>query len=442
MPTAIYVRISNDQNNMRAGVERQIADCEAIIRQRGWAPPVRYEDNDVSAWSGKRRPGFEQMMLDMGGLDAIVAWDIDRLFRQPRDLERFIDRCDKVGMHRVVTAQGDIDLTSSDGRLRARIMGAVAVKESDDKSRRIKRALKDRSEQGKWHGSRPPFGYQFDGEGSIEPALVSADIVVDGYAHIIDGGSIRHLVGKYAASGAPTTQQGWRSLLLSPTMVGQTSDGSEGQWEPIISHRTWFQVKMILEAPERRKHRGTARVHWLKGILFCGKCGATMAKQSGWHADVKSMRWACAKCRGITIAAAPVEEFLEAAIFESAPMIAASARPQTPELSSPEGGEVFPLGVQRQDIEQRQIEAARQYAWGKTTLEMWEAQNAIFVEQLAALSKHLDAPTPTPIPTEQEWASWSPTRKFEAAHGLLGRVVVLPGRSTNVGDRLTIEWVR
>ena len=434
MPTAIYVRISSDPRNMRAGVERQIADCEAIIRQRGWPAPVKYEDNDVSAWSGKRRPAFEQMLLDMAGLDAIVAWDLDRLFRQPRDLERFLDRCEKAGMHKVLTAQGDIDLTSPDGRLRARIMAAVGAKESDDKSRRVKRALQDRREQGKYHGSRPPYGYRFDGEGSIEIDVTAADVVAEAFASILGGGSIRHLVGRFKhLPGAPQTQQSWRSLLLSPTLAGMTADHQTGDWEAIISARSWWHTKKILEAPDRRKHRGTARVHWLKGILWCGKCGGSMSSQSVWHDGVKGRKWVCSKCRGVTVTAEPVEEYLEAALLEAAPTVAAALAPSTG-THPHEVGDGVPLGV----LKQRLDDLAVSYARGVITIDQLTAATAEIREQM----KPSVAPTPTPTPSAQEWASWTPAQKFDAALGLLGRVTVLPGRTESVGDRLTIEWVR
>ncbi len=52
----IYTRISWDPDGQRAGVERQRADCEALCADRGWEIAHYFEDNDLSAYSGKRRP--------------------------------------------------------------------------------------------------------------------------------------------------------------------------------------------------------------------------------------------------------------------------------------------------------------------------------------------------------------------------------------------------
>jgi site-specific DNA recombinase len=51
-----------------------------------------YEDNDLSALSGRRRPGYEQLLADAkaGRINVIVAWHADRLTRQPIENEALI----------------------------------------------------------------------------------------------------------------------------------------------------------------------------------------------------------------------------------------------------------------------------------------------------------------------------------------------------------------
>ena len=51
----IYTPISWDPDGQRAGVERQRVDCEALCADRGWEIAHYFEDNDRSAYSGKRR---------------------------------------------------------------------------------------------------------------------------------------------------------------------------------------------------------------------------------------------------------------------------------------------------------------------------------------------------------------------------------------------------
>ena len=58
--TAIYTRISNDQTGERGGVTRQLEDCAALAAHVGWEVVAHYDDNDISAFSGKTRPRFER----------------------------------------------------------------------------------------------------------------------------------------------------------------------------------------------------------------------------------------------------------------------------------------------------------------------------------------------------------------------------------------------
>src|SRR5205823_14429017 len=118
-----------------------------------------------SAWSGKRRAEYGRCLDDLrsGTIDGLLVYDLDRLHRQPRELEQFIDLCQGLRLTDVASVSGDIDLTTADGQFQARILGAVAKKESDDKSRRIRRKHEDIALKGgvSGGGSRP-YGCEAD----------------------------------------------------------------------------------------------------------------------------------------------------------------------------------------------------------------------------------------------------------------------------------------
>ena len=138
----IYARISEDRDETQLGVKRQLEDTEALAEQRGWEVVEHYIDNDLSAWKGGRRPEYRRMLADIeaGHVDAVIVYHADRLHRQPRELEEFINLAE----HRKIalaSVTGDMDLATADGRMKARILGAVAANESDRKSDRIKRKM-------------------------------------------------------------------------------------------------------------------------------------------------------------------------------------------------------------------------------------------------------------------------------------------------------------
>jgi site-specific DNA recombinase len=61
----------------------------------------------------------------------------------------FIDLVERSGVRVAMMSGGDYDLTTPDGRLAARIVGAVARKESEDRSRRVRRKHLELAEQGR-----------------------------------------------------------------------------------------------------------------------------------------------------------------------------------------------------------------------------------------------------------------------------------------------------
>lgn len=106
--------------------------------------------DDVSAYSGKRRPAHERMLTDIaeGRRDAVIVWHTDRLRRRPIELEQSADTCARAGVRDAVTLSGDVDLANDDGLLMARLLAAVAANESHSKSRRIARKSQERAEAG------------------------------------------------------------------------------------------------------------------------------------------------------------------------------------------------------------------------------------------------------------------------------------------------------
>ena len=152
---AIYLRISLDREMDGLAIDRQREDCEKLAQFRGWEIVETYVDQSISASDKtKKRPAYLRMVADYeaGLLDAIVCYDLDRLARQPRELEDWIDRADSRGLL-LVTANGDADLGTDGGRMYARIKAAVARAEVERKGARQSRAHVQRARQG-----RPPKG--------------------------------------------------------------------------------------------------------------------------------------------------------------------------------------------------------------------------------------------------------------------------------------------
>ena len=95
----IYARISSDREGDNLAISRQLGDCDTLAAAKGWQVAERYVDADISAYSRKRRPEYERMLeeIEAGLVEGIVVYHADRLHRHPRELEDFIDLCQRSG---------------------------------------------------------------------------------------------------------------------------------------------------------------------------------------------------------------------------------------------------------------------------------------------------------------------------------------------------------
>lgn len=120
-PTAtravLYLRSARDPEGL--AVERQRDACQHLAREAGWTVVGEYADN-AAGWFNAIRPGFDQMAADYtaGQFDAIVCYDLDRLTRQPLQMEEWIN-AEGRGL-RLLTIHGEVNLTTDAGRLYAR----------------------------------------------------------------------------------------------------------------------------------------------------------------------------------------------------------------------------------------------------------------------------------------------------------------------------------
>src|SRR5829696_6765765 len=216
MRAGVYLQQSKDQHGTGLAVARQREDCLKLCTERGWTP-VEYADNDISAYSGRHRPAYQQMLADInaGHLDAVVAWDLDRLHRRPIELEAFIDLADR---HRLAlaTVSGDTDLGTDSGRLFARVKGAVARSEGERKSARQKAQALQAAELGQPHGGPRAFGYESDG---MTIRADEAEALRAAYRTLLAGATLTGIsrdltaAGLVTPRGKPFRHSGVRAIL-------------------------------------------------------------------------------------------------------------------------------------------------------------------------------------------------------------------------------------
>jgi DNA invertase Pin-like site-specific DNA recombinase len=275
-----------------------------------------------------------------GQIDGVIVWHLDRLHRQPRELEEFLDICDRAGIYDLACATGDIDLGTHDGRFHARILGAVARKSSDDASRRLRRKHEDLAEQGKLAGGGTrPFGYE-DDRITVRPS--EALLVKEAARRVLAGEGIRTICTDWTQRGIATvTGVPWkptvlRNLLISPRIAGLRAYHGEvvttAIWPPIVTQDDHQRLRALLTDPGRLK-RHTARRYLLTGFARCGRCSAFLVARPN---ERKHPGYVCAKgpgyagCGGLRVAGRELESFVVAqvaAVLETPELVESLAKP-------------------------------------------------------------------------------------------------------------------
>lgn len=324
--TAVYLRQSLDRDGNQLAVARQRKECLALCERRGWTEVVEYVDNDRSATNGKPRPEYRRMLSDIGDgrIGAVVVWDLDRLHRQPRELEDFIDLADEHRL-KLATVTGEVDLSTDNGRLFARIKGAVGKSETERKAARQRAAARQKAEHGRPAWKRA-FGY-LDGANGPEPDPATAPLVKQMYAAVLAGSSLKDIArtlntaGAYGLKGTPWSQASVSLFLRKARNAGlreytdsttkQTAIVGKGTWTALVDESTWRAAQSVLNAPGRAPGRKTVRKHLLTGALHCGRPGCNGYLAAQWsNEQARRVRYGCRVCQGVVIRADDVEPLL------------------------------------------------------------------------------------------------------------------------------------
>lgn len=317
--TAIYCRISQDRTGAGLGVARQEQDCRELAAAQGWDVAEVFVDNDISAYSGKPRPGYRALLaaIENGAAEAVIVWHPDRLHRSPAELEGYIAVVDPRGIPTATVRAGELDLSTASGRMTARIVGSVARAESERASEKLRRQREQAREQGRPHGGRRPFGYLTGGMAVHES---EATLVTEASAQILAGASVRSVWRDWNTAGVTTTAgSSWdgsntRAMLLrarnAGLMVHRGQLVGPAAWPAIVDRDTWEALAALLCDWSRLTHRGTS-LSLVGSFLYRCECGE-LVRSGGQRADGQS-RYACA-ANHMSRIAAPVDDLVRDAV--------------------------------------------------------------------------------------------------------------------------------
>ncbi|MFI5587225.1 recombinase family protein [Amycolatopsis sp. NPDC051758] len=281
-------------------IDTQWADNRKVIDRVDASLGEELSDG-LSAWKRSvRRPGWQRLLerVESGESDGIVVWHTDRLFRQPRDLEKLIELGERG--FKVYSAHGERDLADPDDRFIMRIEVAHAARSSDDTSRRIKRRFATFREQGRPTGGPRTFGFPGKDQTwkpgpdqtKADQPTVPADLVAreqqairDAAKDILTGVSVREIARRWNKAGLRTAAgREWVQVTVRETLKRSTLGGvieHEGKpvgrlaGEPILDQRTYERLRALFAGRKRGRVAGERYIG--TGILRCGVCNTKLS---------------------------------------------------------------------------------------------------------------------------------------------------------------------
>lgn len=309
----LLVRISDDREGEGLGVGRQEDDGRRHADRIGWGISEVIVENDTSAFKRRRvklpdgttalrvvRPGLRRSLdlLGSGERDGLIAYDLDRYTRDPRDLEDLIDIVEQQHVP-VTSVTGSLRLDTDADVTMARVMVAIANKSSRDTSRRVARKHEELAKEGKYGGGGSRrFGYERDGTTIRQ---VEADAIKEMAAMVMAGASYYEVTAWLNADGPPPVfaevwkQRSVESILTGPRIAGLRVFRGEvvgpAAWPAIIEREAWDELQAAITTHMGHRRRGKQPFkRWLTGLLFCNECESRLTGWSGkmyWCATPK-----------------------------------------------------------------------------------------------------------------------------------------------------------
>jgi DNA invertase Pin-like site-specific DNA recombinase len=281
---AIYTRKSSDEGLEQSfnSLDAQREAGEAYVRSQaheGWKLlRARYDDGGFSGGT-MERPGLKQLLADVevGLVDVVVVYKIDRLTRSLADFARIVELFDKREVSFVSVTQA-FNTTSSMGRLTLNVLLSFAQFEREVTGERIRDKIAASKKKGMWMGGIPPLGYDLPEAGSrtLKVNQSEAATVRHIFARYLDLGSVHALERELAAQGIVSKQRVTASgkhlggkpisrgalfhLLRNRIYLGQIVHRDEvydGEHDAIVAPGL-FQAVQDMLVSQARRHRVSA----------------------------------------------------------------------------------------------------------------------------------------------------------------------------------------
>lgn len=295
---ALYARISQDTSGKAVGVADQLETARKFSADRGYDVVAEHSDNDISAFRGADRPGYQRVLklARERKIDRVIVYQLTRMTRNRGERAEFIDAFHACKVNVSEAQGGDYDLSTAAGRSWVDIQGALATWESEIKSERVTAAAARRARSGRPSGD---LGYGWIKHGTGASATWTehpheAEVVREIVDRLLAGETLRGITQSLNDRGEPAPKSAsWgktsvKKLALRESNValrihhrGQADEERfDGCWPALVDRAKHEKVGALLREPARQTNgtkRPGARKHLLSwGIGECGVCGGML----------------------------------------------------------------------------------------------------------------------------------------------------------------------
>jgi DNA invertase Pin-like site-specific DNA recombinase len=459
-------------------VSRQLEDCEKLAAVRGWEVVARYSDNDISAFRGRQRPGYDKLMAAAvrREFDVIVTYGLSRLWRSRQERAKAISTFGTARIDVALVKGSDLDLSSAAGRMYADVLGSFDTAESEIKGERVARAAQQRAEEGKANG---PCAYgwtrakEFDDQGRVlswkdevdEPA---AEVVRSIVRDLLAGVTLRAITARLNEEGRPAPVGGkWipssvRKLAVRDLNIGvrthtvvvklddkstvTTTQKYKGAWEPIVGEADHLQVKALLSDPKRRTQKAAARTHLLTfGVGQCGVCRGVLVATRKGPKGKKTSLYACRDLGCVGRREKWVDELVVTTVCERL------SKPDAASIFATDDSETEQAWKDFAELRGKLDEAADLFAADKIDQRMLERITAKIRPALEEAERRARPATSIPMvvrdlidadDTRVAWDELSISQQRAVLEALQVEVIVKPARGGPgfKPDSVSIEW--
>lgn len=158
----IYLRLSRDDGNSNAesmSIVTQKQMLTGYVKERGWDLTETYIDDGYSGTTFDR-PAFQRMLKDIehGYIDCVITKDLSRLGRNYAKTGYYTEEYFLEHGVRYIAVNDNVDTMKDDNDI-APFKNILNEMYAKDISRKVRSARAVSARQGKFLGSKPPFGY-------------------------------------------------------------------------------------------------------------------------------------------------------------------------------------------------------------------------------------------------------------------------------------------